>query len=165
MTTEHEDRASRSDAGAASETGSSRSERHRGRQAALQLLYQWEVGRLDVSEMDEAVRLFWDARPAPDARRVFATDLARGTAARLESLDPLIQAHAEHWRLSRMAVVDRLILRLAVYEFLYTDTPRAVVIDEALELAKTFSGDDAVPFVNGVLDGIRKSLDAQQSST
>ena len=77
----------------------------------------------------------------------------------LDVIDPLIVASAAHWRLSRMSVLDRMIMRLAVYEFLYASTPRPVVIDEALELAKTFSGEEAVGFVNGVLDAIRRRLD------
>lgn len=133
-------------------------DRHRGREAALQLLYQWEVGRIPSADLDDAVRLFWETHPAPEPRQLFATALAKGTMARLDVIDPLIEQSAEHWRLSRMAIVDRMIMRLAVYEFLCTDTPHAVVIDEALELATTFSGDQAVGFINGVLDGIRRKV-------
>jgi N utilization substance protein B len=78
------------------------------------------------------------------------------------TIDPLIADRAEHWRLSRLALIDRLILRVAVYELRFEPgTPPAVVIDEALELARTFSGEEAVRFVNGVLDGIRKHLTAE----
>ena len=132
-------------------------ERHRGREAALQLLYQWEISGAD--DMDVAIESVWSLHPAPDTHRVVAADLAKGTAEHLDVIDPLIVASAAHWRLSRMAVLDRMIMRLAVYEFLYASTPRPVVIDEALELAKTFSGEEAVGFINGVLDAIRRRLD------
>lgn len=137
-------------------------DRHRGREAALQLLYQWEVGHIASADVDDAIHLFWETHPAPEPRQLFATTLAKGTMARLDVVDPLIEQSAEHWRLSRMAVVDRMILRLAVYEFLFTDTPHAVVIDEALELAKTFSGDEAVGFINGVLDAIRRKVEERR---
>ena len=135
-----------------------RVERHRGREAALQLLYQWEIGGIDEHERDEALTLFWTVHPAPLARQVFAASLARGTVGALKTIDPLIEQQADNWRLSRMAVVDRLIIRMAVYELMEADTPAAVVIDEALELAKTFSGDHAVGFVNGVIDGVRRTV-------
>ena len=134
-----------------------RTERHRGREAALQLLYQWEVGRIAKREREAALELFWSVHPAPAARQAFASDLAQGTVGALGTIDPLIERQADHWRLSRMAVVDRLIIRMAVYELLHMKTPAAVVIDEALELTKTFSGDHAVGFVNGVLDGVCRS--------
>ena len=142
-----------------------REARHRSREAALQMLYQWEVGRTDV---DEVVRAFWAIeRPgetgATRRARDFAEHLVRGTVTELPRIDPLIVESAEHWRLSRMAVIDRLILRLAVYEFLATETPRKVVINEALELARTFSSGDAIRFVNGILDGIKRRLEDEAS--
>jgi len=111
----------------------------------------------------DAVSALWrieqDTPALPDAARQFAERLALGTIEHLASIDPLIEQYAEHWRLDRMAAVDRLILRLGVYEFLYCpETPRTVAIDEALELARTYSEQDAVRFVNGVLDGIHHAL-------
>jgi N utilization substance protein B len=82
----------------------------------------------------------------------------RTTVDNLQKIDSLIGETAEHWRLSRMAALDRLILRLAIGEFLHGETPRNVVINEALELAKTFSGDDSAKFVNGILDAVKKKL-------
>ena len=134
-----------------------RLERHRGREAALQLLYQWEVCRLGGAELDEASKFYWAVRPAPRGRREFARVLVVGTAEHVGDIDPLLEANAKNWRLSRMAVVDRLIMRMAVYELLYLETPPAVVIDEALELVRTYGGDQAGPFVNGVLDSIYHS--------
>ena len=137
--------------------------RHRAREAAVQMLYQWEVGRTDI---DEVVQTYWaierpDERPLATPLQVFATDLARGTVARLEQIDHLIAEHTEHWRPSRMAVVDRDILRLAIYEFLSAeDVPKKVVINEALELARTFSADEAIGFVNGILDAVKRELES-----
>jgi N utilization substance protein B len=136
--------------------------RHRAREAALQILYQWNVGRADV---DKAIETFFelqwnDAQPPSASLREFASALARDTVRRLDEVDELIAGSAEHWRPERMAVIDRLILRMAVCEFVRDpDTPRPVVINEALELARTFSTEDAVKFINGVLDGIRRKME------
>lgn len=135
--------------------------RHQAREAALQMLYQWEVGRASMSEV---LRTFWlhdepPARDLPEDHRAFAEALATGVTGQVESIDPLIAEAAEHWRLERMHVMDRLILRLAVYEFLHEpETPARVIINEALELARTFSHDEAVRFINGLLDAIRRRL-------
>ena len=131
-------------------------ERHRGREAALQLLYQWEIGRLDRARLEEATDFYWTVHPGSAVRRTFANALVTGTIGHLNAIDPLLESHAENWRLSRMVVVDRLIMRLAVYELIYSDTPAAVVINEALELARTFGTDQTVPFVNGVLDSVNR---------
>ena len=146
-----------------SPTGSSRMRqrtRHRAREAAVQMLYQWEVGQCDI---DEVRRTFWDANlpgaeSASETVRTFADQLVHETVANLDKIDPLIAETAEHWRPSRMAALDRLILRLAIGEFLHGETPRNVVINEALELAKTFSGDDSAKFINGILDAVKKKL-------
>ncbi len=136
--------------------------RHRAREAAVQMLYQWEVGKLSMPEVRQT---FWDAGaggavPLSAGLQAFATRLACGVADHVEAIDPRIAEAAEHWRIERMNVLDRLILRLAVYEFLHErGTPRPVVINEALELARTFSSDDAVRFINGILDAIRTRLE------
>ena len=141
-----------------------REHRHQARVAAVQMLYQWEVGRLSMFEVRQT---FWTHSADRDEvlseeQRTFATSLADGVAARVEELDPMISEAAEHWRLERMNVMDRLILRLAVYEFLHErDTPGKVIINEALELARSFSGDEAVRFINGILDGIRRKLERE----
>jgi len=132
--------------------------RHRAREIALQRLYQWEVGGHELDDVFEPGRQI-DLYPDDPARDRWAETLVRGTAARLSAIDPLIADCSAHWRLERLAILDRLILRLAVYEFLaHPDTPAPVVINEALELARTFSSEDAVKFINGVLDAIRKRL-------
>jgi N utilization substance protein B len=143
--------------------GARKDPRHRAREAALQILYQWEIGRTDVSSAaDTFFELQWaDAEPPSDEFRTFATELAHDTVRRLAEADALIADTAERWRPERMAVLDRLILRLAVTELLRKSvTPSAVVINEALELARTFSTEDAVRFINGMLDAIRKKLEA-----
>jgi len=134
--------------------------RHGARAAAIQMLYQWEVGR---ASMDDVRQTFWthapEGTPLTDDLRAFATTLATGTAEHVAALDALIVEAAEHWRIERMNVLDRLILRLAVYEFLHEpETPGKVIINEALELARSFSADDSVRFINGVLDAIRRTL-------
>jgi transcription antitermination protein NusB len=145
----------------AEDTASHAGGRRGARESALQMLYQWEVGRLT---MPEVRRLFWDmgdegAPDVSDRSRSFATTLADGTVEHISQIDRLIEESAENWRLARMPVMDRLILRLAVYEFLHqAETPQPVVIDEALELAKRFSTPEAVKFINGVLEGVRKRL-------
>jgi N utilization substance protein B len=121
----------------------------------------------DVAEMpaDEVVRSYWAELGESDldeTAREFATRLASRTLSNLELLDERIRSRAEHWRISRMAVVDRNILRLAVYEFLYEPTPRTVAINEALEIARRFSTDEATQFINGILDAIKRDLDEQQ---
>jgi transcription antitermination protein NusB len=132
--------------------------RHAGRERAVQWLYQWELSGLDLD--DVLSRQHQVDVQAPDRERdAWAVELVRGTARELHRIDPLITQHATNWRIERMAVVDRVILRLGVYELLCTpDTPPAVVIDEAVELARTFSADQAVAFVNGVLDAVHRGL-------
>ena len=138
--------------------------RHRAREAALQILYQWDIGKRDI---DKAAATFFDLQwpdadpPAADLRQ-FAEALARDTTERLGEIDPLIADTAERWRPERMAILDRLILRMAMCEMLRDlSTPPAVVINEALELARTFSTEDAVKFVNGMLDAIRKKIETR----
>ena len=142
-----------------SAAGSEPSNRRRGRIAALQLLYQHEVGGVGGPPFDQAVGRYWREHPAPEGPRQFAGRLLRGTLEGLDRIDPLIESAAENWRLSRMPVIDRLVLRLAVYELLIAETPPAVVIDEAIELARTFSDEPSPRFVNGVLDAVRRGLD------
>ena len=137
-----------------------RESRHRAREAAVQMLYQWEVGKVSMLEVGQT---FWTGpaaiEPFGEDLRAFATKLATGVAGSVADTDPMIAEAAQNWRIERMNVLDRLILRLAVYEFLHeVDTPAKVIINEALELARTFSTDDSVRFINGVLDAIRRTL-------
>src|SRR5262245_34513946 len=136
--------------------------RHRARESALQILYHWEIGRRDVDEATATYFAFqWPNADPPTADvQTFAAELAHDTVERLSAIDPLIADTAERWRPERMAVVDRLILRMATCELLRdAETPAAVVINEALELARTFSTEESVKFINGMLDAIRKKLE------
>jgi N utilization substance protein B len=139
--------------------------RHRARETALQILYQWEIGKGDIGRAaDTFFTLQWpDSNPPLDSLRDFASALARDTVTRLDAIDLRIADTAERWRPERMAILDRLILRMAVCELLRDpETPHAVVINEALELARTFSTEESVKFINGMLDAIRKKLDAER---
>ena len=139
--------------------------RHRAREAALQILYQWDVGGGDVDGAAETFFTFqWpNADPPSDELRAFASSLAHDAVERLGEVDLLIAETAANWRPERMAVIDRLILRMSACELLRDpETPPAVVINEALELARTFSTEESVKFINGMLDAIRKKVDAER---
>ena len=139
--------------------------RHRAREAALQILYHWDVGRANVaSAADTFFTLQWpNTDPPDDELRAFASSLAADTVQRLDEIDLLIADTTERWRPERMAVLDRLILRMATCEMLRDPgTPPAVVINEALELARTFTTEESVKFINGMLDAIRKKIDAKE---
>jgi N utilization substance protein B len=132
--------------------------RHRSRQRALQVLYQWDMTKQPV---EHAISSFYDtlysgeSDEKPD-RDEFMEELARGTSEMATDIDHRITAKSDNWRLERMPAVDRNILRLAIYEMSRQETPAAVVIDEALELARQFSGDESVSFINGILDAVHK---------
>lgn len=131
------------------------------RECAVQMLYQRDVGK---HECDYILKSFWEMNEHSPKVREFATRLFEGSVARLKDIDGLIQAHAENWRLSRMAAVDRNILRLAVFELLSEDkTPSTVIINEALEVARKFSTHESAQFVNGILDSIRKQLTSKKA--
>ena len=132
------------------------------------MLFEWDLRR---TPLDEISRNYYGsllvsedsvAEPRPDG---FAQNLLEGVTRELPAIDDLITRHAAHWRMERMPAVDRNVLRLAVYEMLRTDTPAAIVIDEALELARRFAGEESVQFVNGVLDAVRKELPAKLPMT
>ena len=131
--------------------------RRRSRQRALQILYLWDARRQPVDEAINAYyeTLYSDERPERDP---FVADLVRGTVEHLTGIDEQITKHAEHWRMERMPAVDRNILRMAVYEMSHAGTPAAVTIDEALELARKFSNEESVQFINGVLDAVHREL-------
>jgi len=135
--------------------------RHRSRQFALQMLFQWEIGKQEPSRIEDG---FWRIAKAEKSTRDFANQLFEGVAAGAEALDELIVAHAENWRLERIALIDRAILRLAAYELRSTKTPPKVVLNEALELAKTFSSEDSVGFINGILDAVLHALPKKESA-
>ena len=131
--------------------------RRRSRQRALQILFLWDARRQPVEEAIDAYydTLYQEESPERDE---FVAELVRGTVEHVAEVDEQISRHAEHWRLERMPTVDRNVLRLAVYEMTHCGTPVAVTIDEALELARKFSNEESVQFVNGVLDAVHREL-------
>ena len=130
---------------------------------ALQMLFQCEVGQ---HSPEHVLTTFFQGMDFKPEQEEFARTLFGGTLGELEKIDPVIRKHSEHWRLERMAAIDRNLLRLAVYELLHaTHTPPAVVINEALELAREFSTGESVEFINGVLDAVRKALPPTPTSS
>jgi N utilization substance protein B len=138
--------------------------RRKSRELALQMLFQSDMGK---QNKEEVRRSFWRERAEVEqATRGFADGLFGVASDRAGEIDPLIERHAEHWRMERMAAVDRNILRLGVAEFLgYPETPRPVVINEALEIARRFSAPESVQFINGVLDSVARELEALPKSS
>jgi N utilization substance protein B len=134
--------------------------RRKSRELTLQMLFQADMGKQSAEDVRKT---FWRERgDVSDEVQGFAEDLFRVATARSEEVDKLIEGHAQHWRMERMAAVDRNILRAAVAEFLgFPATPRAVVINEAIEIARKFSAPESVQFINGVLDSVGKDLEAK----
>lgn len=131
--------------------------RRKAREIALQLLYMWEFGNTDV---EGALKHFWRQGEVGEKVKDFARRIVRGCVEHFETIDALLVESSEHWRLERMAAIDRNIMRLAVFEFLFTpETPKKVVINEAIEIAKRFSTDESTQFINGILDNIRKRVE------
>lgn len=128
--------------------------RRKSREYALQMLFQWDMGKQDPAQIEAG---FWPNVRAQKSTREFANQLFENASARAAELDQIIAACAEHWKIERLAAIDRAILRLAVGELRTTSTPARVILDEAIELAKKFSSEDAAPFINGVLDAVLKS--------
>src|SRR5262245_2211957 len=133
--------------------------RRKAREYALQMLFQWDITHDDIDQI--AATFFEDQAEDSQTVRDFSLQLVIGTVEHIEQIDELIRCHAEHWRLDRMATVDRNILRMAVQEFLYDkETPKTVVINEAIEIARRFSAQESPLFINGVIDSIKKELEA-----
>lgn len=139
--------------------GKSSGTRRKARESALQMLFAADVVKADN---DSLIDDYWNElgeTAIDDKTREFANNLVRGTIKNLEIIDNTIRTRAEHWRIERMAIVDRNVLRFAVYEFLFEDTPHTVVINEALEIARRFSTFEATQFINGILDAIKLDLE------
>lgn len=133
-------------------------QRRKARESALQILYQLEF---DTAEPDQAVRAFWRKKRVPEATKEYTRWLVHGILDHREELDEAIQKISRHWRIARMGLVDRNILRLAAFELLYAQpTAPAIIINEAIEIAKKFSGPEAATFVNGILDALRRGIQA-----
>jgi len=133
--------------------------RRKARELTLQMLFQWDMGK---QSPEQVRKTFWAERGEIDQEtRNFAQDLFQVAVDRQQEIDDLIQKHAQHWRMERMAAVDRNVLRTGVAEMVGPHrTPRPVVINEALEIARKFSAPESVHFINGVLDSVGKELES-----
>ncbi|MDQ3087314.1 MAG: transcription antitermination factor NusB [Acidobacteriota bacterium] len=132
--------------------------RRKARESALQMLFAADVAKTLESVLTSS---YWNElsdSELDEQTREFADKLTVGTLREIEAIDDRIRTRAEHWRIERMAIVDRNVLRLAVYEFLFEETPHTVVINEALEIARRFSTFEATQFINGILDAIKHDL-------
>jgi transcription antitermination protein NusB len=136
--------------------------RRKSRELCLQMLFQWDMGK---QAPDHVKKTFWVERGDVDQEtRNFADDVFQVAIDRQQEIDDLIQKHAQHWRMERMAAVDRNVLRTGVAELLGPHhTPRPVVINEALEIARKFSAPESVQFINGVLDSVGKELESAKA--
>jgi transcription antitermination protein NusB len=133
--------------------------RRKARECSLQMLFAADVAKTPSNVL---TKLFWNELGEPEideATREFSNNLAVGVLKNIEKIDETIRVRAQHWRISRMAIVDRNVLRLAVYEFLFESTPNTVVINEALEIARRYSTFEATQFINGILDAIKNDLE------
>lgn len=135
--------------------------RRKARECALQMLFAADVAKTQGGVLTNN---YWNElgeETLDEKTRGFADAIVLGALRQIETIDDKIRTRAEHWRIERMAIVDRNVLRLAVYEFLFTDTPHTVVINEALEIARRFSSYEATQFINGILDAIKHDLEKQ----
>lgn len=129
--------------------------RTKAREFAMQMLFQWDMSEQLPAKLEAK---FWRAAKAADSTRQFANELFEGTVKDTAAIDELIVKQAANWRMERLAVIDRAILRLAIFELRAAATPPKVVLNEAVDLAKKFSSEEAGSFVNGILDAVHKSL-------
>lgn len=130
--------------------------RHKSREFALQMLFEWEMTRQNPAQIEQH---FWKTARAAETTRKFAHELFSGAVVQADAADALVAKVSENWRLDRLAAIDKSILRLAIYEFRFGTAPPKVAINESLELAKKFSSEDAPAFLNGILDAALKKLE------
>ena len=138
--------------------------RHKAREAALQMLFARDMAKTPADFLTTA---YWNelGETSHDEKtREFANKLVKGTIEKVEVIDECIRTRAEHWRIERMAIVDRNILRLAVFEFLFFDTPDTVALNEAIEIARKFSTYEATQFINGILDAIKQDIETKSEN-
>lgn len=147
-------------------SGTRHASRAQSRQAALQVLYSVDVGRraaetFSSERVDEALAAVAAHFELPEGARAYARELVLGVARHRDAIDRMLAGHATHWRIERMAAVDRNVLRVAAYEMGWAGVPASVAIDEAVELARRFGADPSPAFVNGVLDAVARTLEAR----
>ena len=132
--------------------------RRKARESTLQILFQLEF---DDPQLEKVIEQYWQYRKASEEIRQYTDCLVKGIISHKKDIDKIIQSVSEHWRISRMAVVDRNILRMAVFELLFEQNiAPAIVINEAIEIAKKYSNEEAATFVNGLLDAVRKKIES-----
>ena len=130
--------------------------RRKAREDTLRILFRLEF---ENKQIEKTLDQYWKSKKASEEIKEYSTWLVNGVISDQAKIDNIIQQVSEHWRISRMALVDRNILRMAVYELLYEENiAPAIVINEAIEIAKKYSGEEAATFVNGILDAVRKDL-------
>ena len=135
--------------------------RRKSREIALQVLYQIDISRGDAGEK---FNLFWQHFTPSDELKEFSQKIVEGVFHHREEIDILIEKHSEHWRLKRMTIVDRNILRSAIFELMYCpDTPSKVILNEAVELGKKFGSEKTGPFINGILDRVSHQISRLQT--
>jgi len=136
--------------------------RRKSRELALQVLYQIDISEGDI---EEKFNLFWQHFTPLDELKEFSHKIVEGVYHHKEQIDALIEKHSEHWRLKRMTVVDRNVLRSAIFELMYCpDIPTKVILNEAVELGKKFGSEKTGPFINGILDRISHQISRLQTS-
>jgi N utilization substance protein B len=136
--------------------------RRKAREETLRILYRLEF---DNRPLEETIDQYWENKRANKATREYSTWLVSGIISHQKTIDTFIQEASEHWRISRMALIDRNIIRIAVFELLYEENiAPAIIINEAIEIAKMYSGNEAATFVNGILDAVRKNLNKIKKS-
>lgn len=130
--------------------------RRKAREETIRILFRLEF---ENKQIEKTLNQYWESKKTSEEIKEYSTWLVNGIISDQAKIDNIIQQVSEHWRISRMALVDRNILRMAVFELLYEENiAPAIVINEAIEIAKKYSGDEAATFVNGILDAIRKNL-------
>lgn len=130
--------------------------RRKAREETLRILFRLEF---ENKQIEKTLNQYWESKKTTEEIKEYSTWLVKGIISDQAKIDNIIQQVSEHWRISRMALVDRNILRMAVFELLYEkNIAPAIIINEAIEIAKKYSGDEAATFVNGILDAIRKNL-------
>lgn len=145
-------------------SGKNTGTRRKARESALQMMFSADVINADSETLTADYWRELGDEDADQKTQQFANNLVSGALANIETIDDRIRTRAEHWRIERMAIVDRNVLRLAVYEFLFEDTPHTVVINEALEIARRFSTFEATQFINGILDAIKLDLEKEKNA-
>jgi N utilization substance protein B len=136
--------------------------RRKARECALQLLYQIDLGSCDL---DDTKKCFWNAKDVDESTRQFAVDLFEGVRRNLDEIDELLSLFSANWKISRMASIDKNILRVAIFELMHcSDIPVKVTINEAVEIAKSYGTKESGAFVNGILDNVAKKVRGQKEA-